>query len=87
MASGAKTRRGSVLTMGSSTVQGLWGTGADELLEPLEEEISEDILDQMEATKIPKIIGKNNKQALEEAKRTEYEEERTKKWQEVSGLT
>ena len=51
MVSDAKTRRGSVLTTGLSTVQGLWGTGADELLEPLEEEILEDILDQMEATK------------------------------------
>ena len=68
MVSGAKTRQGSILTMGSSTVQGLWGTGADELLEPLEEEISEDILDQMEATKIPKKIEKYSKQALEEAK-------------------
>ena len=51
MVSGAKIRRGSVLTTGSSTVQGLWRTGADELLEPLEEEISKNILDQIEATK------------------------------------
>ena len=49
--SGARIRRGSILTTGSSMVQGLWGTGADELLEQLEEEISKDILDQMEATK------------------------------------
>ena len=80
MVSGAKTRRDSVLTTGSSTVQGLWGTGTDEFLELLEEEISEDILDQMEATKNPeKKIEKNSKQALEEAKRTEYEEERIEK--------
>ena len=54
MVSGAKARQGSVLAMGSSTVPVLWGTRADELLELLEEEISEDISDQMEATKIPK---------------------------------
>ena len=35
-------------------MQGLWETEADELLELLEEEISEDILDQIEATKISK---------------------------------
>ena len=54
MVSGAKARQGSVLATGSSTVPVLWGIGADELLELLEKEISEDILDQMEATKIPK---------------------------------
>ena len=54
MVSGAKARQGSVLAMGSSTVPVLWGIGADKLLELLEEEISEDILDQTEATKIPK---------------------------------
>ena len=87
MVSGAKTRWGSVLTTGLSTVQGLWETGADELLKLLEEEISDDILDQTEATKIQKKIRKNNKQALDEAKQTEYEEERIEKWQEVSKLT
>ena len=51
MVSGAKARQGSVLATGSSTVEGLWRTGADELLELLEEKISEDILDQMEVTK------------------------------------
>ena len=54
MVSGAKARQGSVLATGSSMVPVLWETGADELLELLEEEISEEILDQMEATKIPK---------------------------------
>ena len=54
MVSGAKARQGSILATGSSTVPVLWETGADELLELLEEEISEDILDQMEATKISK---------------------------------
>ena len=44
MVSGAKIGRGSVPTTGSSTVQGLWETGADELLELLEEKISENIL-------------------------------------------
>ena len=68
MVSDAKARQGSVLATGSSTVPVLWRTGADELLKLLEEEISEDILDQMEATKIPKKIKKNSKQALEEAK-------------------
>ena len=53
MVSGAKARQGLVLATGSSTVQGLWGIGADKLLELLEEEISEDILDQIEATKNP----------------------------------
>ena len=51
MVSDAKARQGSVLATDSSMVQGLWKTGTDELLELLEEEISEDILDQMEATK------------------------------------
>ena len=51
MVSGAKARQGSVLAAGSPTVPVLWGTEADELLELLEEEISEDILDQMEAIK------------------------------------
>ena len=51
MVSGAKTRRGSVPTTDPSTVRGLWETRTDELLELLEEEISEDILDQMEATR------------------------------------
>ena len=54
MVSGAKARQGSVLATGSSTVQGLWRIGTDELLELLEEEISEDILDQTENTKISK---------------------------------
>ena len=54
MVSGAKARQGSDLAMGSSMVQRYWETGADELLELLEEEISEDILDQMEAIKISK---------------------------------
>ena len=54
MVSDAKTRQGSILAMGPSTVQGLWETGADKLLELLEEEISEDTLDQTEATKISK---------------------------------
>ena len=54
MVFGAKARQGSVLATGSSTVPGLWGTGADELLELLEEEISEDILGQMKATKSQK---------------------------------
>ena len=54
MVSGAKARQGSVLAMGSSTIPVLWGTGADELLKLLEEEMSEDILDQTEATKISK---------------------------------
>ena len=54
MVSGAKAGQGSVLATGSSMVPVLWGTEADELLELLEKEISEDILDQIEATKIPK---------------------------------
>ena len=54
MVSGAKIRQGSIPATGPSTIQGLWEIGADELLELLEEEISEDILDQMEATKISK---------------------------------
>ena len=54
MVSGAKAGQGLILATGSSTVPVLWRTEADELLELLEEEISEDILDQMEATKIPK---------------------------------
>ena len=61
MVSGAKARQGSVLAAGSSTVPVLWGTGADELLELLEEEISEDISNQMEATKILEKIKKNSK--------------------------
>ena len=56
--SGAKARQGSVLATGSSIVQGLWRTGANELLKLLEEEIPEDIVDQMEATTIPKELGK-----------------------------
>ena len=51
MVSSAKARQDLVLAMGSSMVQELWGTETDELLELLEEEIPEDILDQMEATK------------------------------------
>ena len=58
MVFGAKAEQGSVLAMDSSTVQGLWGTGSNELLELLEEEISKDILDQMEATKISKKLKK-----------------------------
>ena len=54
MVSGAKARQGLVLATGSSTVPVLWETGADELLELLEEEISKDILDQMEVTKSQK---------------------------------
>ena len=53
MVSDAKARQDSVLATSSSMIQGLWGTGADELLEMLEEEISKDILNQIEATKNP----------------------------------
>ena len=54
MVSDAKVGQSLVLTTSSSTVPVLWRTGADELLELLEEEISEDILDQTKATKILK---------------------------------
>ena len=50
--------------MGSSMVQGLWGFGADELLELLEEEISKDILDQMKATKNPEKKSKKTANKL-----------------------
>ena len=43
MAPGTKTGRGPALDMGSSTVWGSWGADADELLEPLEAEVLEDI--------------------------------------------
>ena len=67
MVSGTKARQGSVLAIGSTAILGLWGTGADELLELLEKEISEDILDQTKATKSQKN-QKNSKHALKEAK-------------------
>ena len=43
MAPGAKVGRGPALDVGSSTIQGFWGTEADELLEPPEAEVLEDI--------------------------------------------
>ena len=43
MAPNAKTRQGPVLDVGSSIVWGFWGVEADELLEPLEAEVPEDI--------------------------------------------
>ena len=49
--------------MGSSTVLGFWGAGADELLELLEEEVLEDILNQMRIPNNPEKIGKNKKQS------------------------
>ena len=43
MAPSAKIGRGPTLDVGSSTVWGFWGAEADELLEPLEAEVPEDI--------------------------------------------
>ena len=43
MAPGAKIGRGPALDVGLSTVWGFWGAEADELLEPLEAEVPEDI--------------------------------------------
>ena len=40
---GAKIGRGPASDVGSSTVWGFWGAEADELLEPLEVEVPEDI--------------------------------------------
>ena len=44
MVSGIKIERGPILSTGSSTVLGFWGSGADKLLELLEKEVLEDIL-------------------------------------------
>ena len=52
MAPGAKTGRGPALDVGSSTVWGFRGIEVDELLEPLEVEVSEDI-----SNKYPKNLG------------------------------
>ena len=43
MTPGAKIGRGPALDVGSSTVWGFCGAEADELLEPLEAEVPEDI--------------------------------------------
>ena len=43
MAPGAKIGRGPAPDVGSSTVWGFWGAEVDELLEPLEVEVPEDI--------------------------------------------
>ena len=52
MAPGTKIERGPALDVGSSTVWGSWGAEADELLEPLEAEVPEDI-----SNKSPKDPG------------------------------
>ena len=52
MAPGAKIERGPALDVGSSTVWGFWRAEADELLESLEAEASEDI-----SNKDPKNLG------------------------------
>ena len=52
MAPDAKIGQGPALDVGSSTVWGFWGAEADELLEPLEEEVPEDI-----SNKDPKNLG------------------------------
>ena len=51
MVSGTKTRRG------SSTELRFWRAGMGELLEPLEEEVLEDILNQTKTLKTPKKLG------------------------------
>ena len=80
MVSGTKIGRGSTLSMGSSTVLGFWGAGADELLELLGEKVLEDILNQM---KIPKKISKKlgkigNKVLAEKPNGRNVEEEKWK---------
>ena len=52
MAPDTKIGRSSAPDVGSSTVWGSWGAEADELLEPLEAEVSEDI-----SNKSPKDPG------------------------------
>ena len=73
--------------MGSSTVLGFWGAGADELLELLEEEVLEEILNQMKTPKNSKKIKKNKKQgARGEIERTKCRGGKIEEQQEKKGF-
>ena len=72
--SGTKIGQDPTLSMGSSTVLGFWGAGADELLELVEEEVLEDILNQMKISKKLRKIG--NKVLAEKSNGQNAEEEK-----------
>ena len=85
MAPGAKIGRGLALDVGSSTVWGSWGADADELTEPLEVEVPEDISN--EDLKDPGEIRRDKGQGVvEDQTRGMWQKknggEKAPKWQE-----